>query len=111
MLISEFLPGASYSADAFTVPYSALNAVMTQPMTAGDSAEKLLYGLLEALKRSAISQPDAAMEVSSKSSGQSIWETTQGVFSDVKLVSYVVCFPFTPPPPTEDGDDLATVTG
>jgi hypothetical protein len=47
MQISTLLPGASYSSGSFVIPFSAINAILTTPITSEDSFEKLLFGLLE----------------------------------------------------------------
>jgi hypothetical protein len=68
--VATLLPGCSYASGTFTVPVSALNAALINDMTASDSAEKLIYGLLESLQElqtvGTLSQRSAAVDISNK---------------------------------------------
>ena len=105
--IATLLPGCSYASGTFTVPVSALD------MTASDSAEKLIYGLLESLQElqtvGTLSQRSAAVEISNKSVQSSVWEKTLNVFSNVTLISYLVSFAFDSGPSFENANGLSVI--
>lgn len=113
MLTSTFLPGASYSAGVWTIPATALNAVLDNTITGKDSAELLIYSLLQCLfekqNEGSLSQPHTAVEVSAKNSTQSVWESSTNVFSNCYLTSYLVSFNFTTAV-TESGNNIAVLT-
>lgn len=101
--IAAFLPGASYattvpvtiSSASYVVPVSAINTAIS-PLTlgTGDSAERLLYGLLQALytknQNGSIGQAQLGCEVSGKSLTKGIYEATAGNFTTVSLVNFLV---------------------
>jgi hypothetical protein len=111
--IATLLPGCSYASGTFTVPVSALNAALINDMTASDSAEKLIYGLLESLQElqtvGTLSQRSAAVEISNKSVQSSVWEKTLNVFSNVTLISYLVSFAFDTGPSLENANGLSVI--
>jgi hypothetical protein len=69
---------------------------LTTPITAEDSVEKLLFGLLEVVyarqKDGFITQPNLSCEISARQSAQSVWEEVDGVWMLMcacKAVDYV----------------------
>jgi hypothetical protein len=98
MKISTLIPSASYSAGSFTISFSAINAILTTPITSEDSFEKLLFGLLEVVytrqKDGFLSQPLISVEVNSRSYTASIWEESPNVFSTADILSHLVSFNF-----------------
>jgi uncharacterized protein (DUF2384 family) len=98
MKVSTLIPGASYSSGSFTIPFSAINAILTTPITAEDSVEKLLFGLLEVVytrqRDGFVTQPTLSLEISNRAAQQSVWEETTGVFSNADLLSHLVSFNF-----------------
>jgi hypothetical protein len=104
MIISMALPGASWSSvnSSFTIPYSALNASLTTSMTAADSFERLLFGLLETLhfrsKDGFITQVNCSASPDARSSSQSVTETATNVFDNTDLLTHQVSFAFTTSP-------------
>lgn len=111
--IATLLPGCSYSSGTFSIPVSALNSVLSTDMTASDSAEKLIYGLLECLQEKqlagTLSQRGAAVEVANKSVTSSVWEKTLNTFSNITLVNYLVSFAFDTGPSLESADGLSAI--
>jgi hypothetical protein len=98
MLTATFLPGATYSAGVFTIPWTALNTAVVTDALATDSVEMLTYMLLELVKEKqdagTITQPNCSMEVSQKSlSMNGVWETATNTFSTKSLCSFLVTFP------------------
>jgi hypothetical protein len=96
MQISTLLPGASYSSGSFVIPFSAINAILTTPITSEDSFEKLLFGLLEVVyarqKDGFVTQPTLSLEISNRAAQQSVWEEITGVFSNADILSHLVSF-------------------
>jgi hypothetical protein len=92
---------------------SALNAALINDMTASDSAEKLIYGLLESLQElqtvGALTQTRAAVEISNKSVQSSVWERTTNVFSNVTLISYLVSFACDTGPSFENANGISVI--
>jgi uncharacterized protein (DUF2384 family) len=109
MKVSTLIPGASYASSSFTIPFSAINAILTTPITAEDSVEKLLFGLLEVVyarqKDGFITQPTLSCEISNRAAQQSVWEESTGVFSNADLLSHLVSFNFDVGP-TFSGNNL-----
>ena len=96
MLISALIPGASYAAGAFTIPWASLNSLLTNQVTAADSAERLILALAQVIQAKqdagTIQQYNFGAEVSSKSISKSTWEASINNFSDVTVVSYLLSF-------------------
>lgn len=103
MLISAFVPGCSYattgsvsiSSPTYIIPVSGINALLgSASIGTGDSAERLLYGLIQALyvkqQAASINQTNLGVEVSNKSLSRNIWESSVNVFSDVTLANFLV---------------------
>jgi hypothetical protein len=94
MLLNTFLPGASYSAGAWHIPVSAVNSVLTSSVTGKDSAELLIFSLLEVLyqrqKDGFLTQPTISLECSNRAIGQSVWEEAPNNFSNCDLLSWLV---------------------
>jgi hypothetical protein len=109
MKVSSLVPGASYSSGTFSIPYSAINAILTTPITSEDSVEKLLFGLLEVVyarqKDGFITQPNLSCEISARQATSSVWEETTGVFSNADILSHLVSFNFDVGP-TFSGNNL-----
>lgn len=102
MLISTFLPGASYastgtvtiSSPTYVIPVSAVNTVLgSNPIGTADSTERLLYGLLQALylknQSTSVTQTNLGVEVSNKSLTTNIWEGSTNVFGTVTLANFL----------------------
>jgi hypothetical protein len=97
--IAQLIPGCSFASGTYSIPVSALNAILTSPMsTSVDSGAALIYGLLEALyqqqQSGVLSNYQAAVSIDNKTSQRSVYETAQNTFSSVSLVSYLTSFPF-----------------
>jgi hypothetical protein len=96
MKVSTILPGSSYSSGVFTIPFSAINAILTSSITPLDSFEALLFGLCEALyqrqKDGFITQPTCSCEISNRAYQTSVWEEQTGVFSSADILSHLVSF-------------------
>lgn len=111
--IGTLIPGCTYSSGTFSIPVSALNNVLSTDMTASDSAEKLIYGLLECLQEKqllgSLTQRGAAVEVANKSCSSSVWEKSLNVFSNVTQIAYLVAFAFDSGPSLESGDGLSVI--
>jgi hypothetical protein len=109
MKISTLCPGCTFSSSSFNISFSAINAVLTTPITSEDSVEKLLFGLLEVVytrqKDGFLSQPLISVEVSNRAAQQSVWEETTGVFSNADILSHLVSFNFDTGP-TFSGNNL-----
>ena len=102
--ISSFLPGASYAttgtvtitSPSYVVPVSAINAVIstTGALGTGDSGERLIYGLLQALwtknQAGTLGQPQMGCEVANKSLSKAVWETSANNWSQVSLVNFLI---------------------
>jgi hypothetical protein len=78
-------------------------------MTASDSAEKLLFGLLEALhartKDGFLTQVNCSVSPDARSSSQSVTETAENVFSNTDLLTHQVSFAFSTGP-TFNGNNI-----
>lgn len=111
--IATLIPGASYSSGTFSIPVSAMNNILSTDMTASDSAEKLIYGLLECCQEKqllgSLTQRGAAVEVANKSVTSSVWEKSLNVFSNVTLVNFLVSLSFDTGPSLESGDGLSVI--
>jgi hypothetical protein len=98
MKIATLIPGASYSSGSFSIPFTAINAILTTPITSEDSVEKLLFGLLEVVffrqKDGFITQPTLSLEISNRAAQQGLWEETPGIFSNADILSHLVSFNF-----------------
>jgi hypothetical protein len=109
MKIATLLPGATYSSSSFTIPFTAINSILTTQITAEDSFEKLLFGLLEVVyqrqKDGFITQPTLSLEISNRAAQQGVWEETSGVFSNADLLSHLVTFDMDASP-TFSGNNL-----
>jgi methylmalonyl-CoA mutase N-terminal domain/subunit len=96
MIISSFIPGASYSAGVFTIPWTALNAATSVDTSPIDSAERFLQNLLTVLHErntaNTLTQPTFSAEVASTSLSVGTWETSTSNFSDRLIQSFLVCF-------------------
>jgi hypothetical protein len=96
MLISVAIPGASYSAGVFSIPWTALNTILTNDGSAVDSFERLIEALvttiIEKTTSGAFTQPLLGVEVSSTSLGTGVWETPANTFSQHTLLSTVLTF-------------------
>lgn len=98
MLIANLVPGASYSAGVFSIPLSSLATSSGLTITASDSVEKLVYALLQTMSVKALAgtltQVNCGCEVSSRSSTQSVYETSSNNFAPVTLVSFLTSVSF-----------------
>lgn len=110
-VIATVFPGATYSSStgAFTIPYTALNASLTNAMTPEDSAEKLVYGMLQTVFEKQLSgeidQTNLSFETT-RSSSYGSWEVTRSSFSgNLPLVNFLTTFVFSTVP-VEDGDNI-----
>jgi hypothetical protein len=96
MKVSTLIPSTLYSSGTFSISFSAINAILTTPITAEDSFEKLLFGLLECVyqrqKDGFITQPNLSCEISARQAQQSVWEEADGVFSNADILSHLVTF-------------------
>lgn len=96
MLIATALPGASFAAGAFTIPVTALNSGMTNPINSVDSFERLVHSLLTVLYQKGLAgtltQVNCGAEVSSASLSTGTWETSTNVFADRLLQNFLVTF-------------------
>jgi hypothetical protein len=98
MLIANLIPGCTYASGVFTIPVTALNNILLNDVTAKDSAELLVYSLLQAIyekqQLGSLSQPLIALEVSNKAVQSSVWESPANTFNNCTLVSYLTSFNF-----------------
>jgi hypothetical protein len=82
----------------FRFPSDSGRSALINDITASDSAEKLIHGVLESLQElqtvGTLSQHSAAVEISNKSVQSSVWEKPLNVFSNVTLISYLISFAF-----------------
>lgn len=104
VLIASFLPGASYATTgtvsiasaSYIIPVSAINTAIsaTGVLGTGDSAERLIYGLNEALyqkvQAGTYTQPTLGIECSNKTIQRAVWEATAGTFANTNLVSHLI---------------------
>jgi hypothetical protein len=94
MLMNTFIAGSSFSAGAWHIPVSAVNSVLTTSVTGKDSAELLIFSLLEVLyqrqKDGVLSQPTIAIECSNRATQASVWEEAPNTFSNCDLLSWLV---------------------
>ena len=95
MLIANALPGASYAAGVFSIPWTAISSATTNDVaSAVDSYEKFLFGLLmahyERQNSGAITQVNCAIEIANVSISSGSFETATNVFSDVTLHNFLV---------------------
>ena len=113
VLVNTLLPGCSYSAGVFSIPVTALNAILANDITAADSGERLVYGLLQALYErqtaNLLTQPTGAVEISAKSStSDGVWELTTNNFTTCTTISYLVTFPFSSST-LENGNNISVI--
>jgi len=98
MPIATFLPGATYSSSTFTIPWSALNAVLATDITAADDSAKLLYALAQCLyekqQAGTVLQTNLACEVANKSVTAGVWETSTNNFTTKYLVNHLLSTSF-----------------
>jgi hypothetical protein len=112
--IASIIPGASYAAGAFTIPWTAISAITTNDTVAVDSFEALVHGLVMCLfeKQNAgtITQVNSGLEVSSVSQSVGVVETSANTFSDRLLFSALLTWDCgaTLTPILVDGDTLVT---
>ncbi|KAG5188214.1 hypothetical protein JKP88DRAFT_287670 [Tribonema minus] len=104
--IATFLPTAAYattgtvsiSSASYIIPVSAINAVIsgTGSIGTGDSAERLLYGLLQTLwtrnQAGTAGQPQLGCEVANKNITKGVWEATTNNFSQVNLINHLIVY-------------------
>lgn len=113
MLISALIPGASYASGTFTIPWTSVNALITNQIVAADSAERLILALAQIIdakqKAGTLQQYNFGAEVSSKSISTSTWETAVNTFSDVTVISYLLSWNFGSTAFLEDGDNATSV--
>ncbi|KAG5189037.1 hypothetical protein JKP88DRAFT_243299 [Tribonema minus] len=121
--IASFLPTAScattgtvsISSASYIIPVSAINAVIsgTGSIGTGDSAERLLYGLLQALytrnQAGTITQPSMGCEIANKNITKSVWEGTLNNFANVNLVNFLVSHNLGTNALNEDASNLQVV--
>jgi hypothetical protein len=113
-LTATALPGATFSANVWTIPLTALNAVLANDMTGTvDSFERLVYGLLQVVQeRQAAGQltaPTIAMSIDNKQITSSVYETTTNNFVPVQLVSFLSSFAFTNTTTIENGNSIVAL--
>ena len=115
MLIASLVPGASYTSGTFTIPLSALTTSSGLTITASDSVEKLVYALLQTMSVKAIAgtltQVNAGVEVSSRSSTSSVWETSTNNFAPITLVSFLTSLAFNTGQGAELSSNQTILTG
>jgi hypothetical protein len=109
--LAQLIPGCTYSAGAWTIPASALNAYLTTAMsTTVDNGAELIYALLEVLYQQTQSgtlvNSAAAVSIDAKNSTRSVYETVPNTFTNVALVSYLVSFPFATGGSTEQPNNI-----
>ena len=80
--LSAIIPGCSWSSGVYTIPVSALNAILTSPMsTTVDSGAGFIYSILECLfqqQNSGVLQNYmASISIDAKNSTKSVYETSQ----------------------------------
>ena len=94
VLLSTIIPGASYAAGSFSLPWTALNTAAGTTTTATDSFERLLFALIQIVfvkgQAGTFNQTNLGCEVSSLSESVGVWETSSNVFSD-RLLSSALC--------------------
>jgi hypothetical protein len=109
MKVSTLIPNSSYSSGTFSISFTAINSILTTPITAEDSVEKLYFGLLELLferqKTGFVTQPLLSMEISNRAAQSGVFEETTGVFSNAELLSHLITFNFDSGP-TFSGNNL-----
>lgn len=100
MLIASFCSGCTYTTGTFSIPIASLNTALTaagcQTITAADSTERLLHGLLTLLlaknQNGTIQQYNMGAECSNASLSIASWETAQNVYNDVLTQGMLVSF-------------------
>ena len=103
MLVSVFLPGCSYAttgtatitSPTYIIPVSAINTVLgSSPIGTGDAAERLIYGLCQALfllnKAGTLTQTNLGCECANKSLTSGIYENTSNNFTNVTLANFLI---------------------
>ena len=109
--IATVIPGASYASGTFSIPWTALNAILSNDVTAVDNFEKLLYALLQCVNEKqilgSVTQPTLACEVANKAVQTGQWEYPANTFSDVTLVNFLAAFNFSTSL-LENGTNIAT---
>lgn len=97
MPIATLIPGATYSSSSFTIPWSALNSILTTSVTAADDSAKLMYALAQVLylkqQAGTVLQTNLAAEVAAKSVTTGVWETSTNNFTSKYLVNHLLSFP------------------
>ncbi len=99
--IAQLFPGCSFASGVYSIPVSALNSILTSPMsTSVDSGASLVYALLESLwqqQQSGVLQNFmAAVSIDAKNSTKSVYETSQvSTTTIVHLSTLLHCFAHT----------------
>jgi hypothetical protein len=97
--LSQIIPGCTYASGTWSIPASALNAILSSPIsTSVDNGAAFLYSLLECIyvqqQNGTLQNYQAAVSCDAKNSTKSVYEISQNTFSSVSLVSYLISFPF-----------------
>ena len=115
MLIASLIPGASYSAGVYSLPTTALATASGLTITASDSVEKLYYALLQILNvkgvAGTLTQVNAGVEASSRSSTTSVWETSANTFVSKPIVTFLATVAFDTGGTVESGNSVTVLTG
>lgn len=99
MKLSTILPGASYSSGVWTIPVTAINNILTTPVTGKDNFEVLLMSLLDVLWRRGedgfIQQWTCSAEVNQRVIQQHEWQEIERQYDSVQLLTHQVSFNLT----------------
>lgn len=112
--LSQIIPGATYSSGTWSISASALNAILTSPIsTTVDNGAAFIYAILEVLyqqqQSGQLQNYMAAVSIDAKQSSKSVYETAQNTFTNVSLVSYLTSFPFTTGGSNENVSNIAQI--
>lgn len=101
MKLSVILPGSSYSSttNSYTIPVSAINAILTTPVTGKDNFEVLLMSLLDVLWQRGedgfIQQWTCSAETNQRVVQQHEWQEIERQYDTVQLLTHQVSFNMT----------------
>lgn len=112
--LAQIIPGCTYSGGVWSIPASALNAILTSPIsTTVDNGAALIYAILECVyqqqQSGTLQNYMVACSVDAKQNSKSVYETSQNTFTNVSLVSYLTSFPFTTGGSNENVSNIAQI--
>lgn len=104
MLLSTLIPSTTYSSGTYSLSWTNINSALTaaggSTISAGDSAERLIYALLQLIQlrqnNGTLTDPLIGMKVSNSGITQSSsWETSTANYTTCDIQSMVAAFRLT----------------